>query len=111
MSILYTDNDLDKILSSLANMKRRGIVHTLSLQPATIKELATLYDLSLPSIDKHITNLIGSNLIVRKKSGRTNFVALNQNTLGIAKKWIMQYETSWGNPNATLENYVSRMKQ
>jgi DNA-binding transcriptional ArsR family regulator len=107
----YDSLELDTVLDALANQKRRGIVHDLSLQPATVGQLARRYDLSLPAIHKHIRTLERAELIVRKKAGRTNFVALNQNTLGLAQRWIMQYKTEWGNVDATLENYISRMQE
>jgi len=111
MIITYDSPQLDTVLDALANQKRRGIVHDLSLQPATVGQLAEHHDLSLPAIHKHIRTLENAELIVRKKAGRTNFVALNPGTLGLAQNWIMQYQTKWGNVNATLENYISRMQE
>lgn len=111
MNIPYDSPQLNNTLSALANSKRRSIVHELSLHPSTVAQLAKGNDLSLPAIHKHIRVLEKTNLILRKKAGRTNFVALNQNTLGITQKWIMQYQTGWGNGSASLENYISRMKK
>lgn len=111
MNIAYDSPQLDIVLGALANQKRRGILHDLSLQPATVGQLARHNDLSLPAIHKHIRCLEEAELIIRKKNGRTNFVALNQATMGIAQQWIMQYKTGWGNKSATLENYISRMRE
>ena len=111
MTTQYDDPHLDLILGSLANMTRREIIHDLSLRPYSIKQLANAHNLSLPAIDKHITNLEKSELIIRKKSGRTNFLAVNQMTLGMAKNYLNQYKTEWGDIHASLENYIARMKQ
>ncbi len=111
MNIPYDSPQLDTILDSLANQKRRGIIHDLSLHPLTVSQLARYHQLSLPAIHKHIRNLENAELIYRKKAGRTNFVSLNNSTLGLAKKWITQYQTEWGGEKATLENYISRMKE
>jgi DNA-binding transcriptional ArsR family regulator len=111
MKIPYDSPQLDIVLDALANQKRRGIIHELSLCPATVKQLAEHHDLSLPAIHKHIRILEEAQLIIRRKSGRTNFVALNQRTLKTAQDWLLQYQTHWGNPNATLENYISRMQE
>ena len=111
MNIPYDSPTLDAVLDALANHKRRGIVHDLSLQPATVGQLARQYGLSLPAIHKHIRILENAGLIVRKKAGRTNFVALNPATLGLAQRWILQYNTEWGNADASLENYISRMQE
>lgn len=111
MNAPYDSPQLDDILGALASQKRRGIVHDLSLQPNTVGELARRHELSLPAIHKHIRTLEEAKLIIRKKAGRTNFVALNGSTLGLAQSWITQYNVTWGNPQATLDNYISRMKE
>lgn len=98
---------LDTIFSALSHKKRRGIVHELSLHPATVKQLADAHQLSLPAIHKHIRLLEEAQLIRRKKAGRTNFVALNKKSLGTAQDWMMQYQTGWGNDQETLENYIA----
>ena len=110
MNIPYDFPLLDRSLNALANQKRRSIIHELSLHPATVTNLALKNELTLPAIHKHIRILEKADLIVRKKSGRTNFVALNQDTLGVTQKWIMQYQTWWGSGAASLENYISRMQ-
>lgn len=102
---------LDTVLAALANPKRRAIIHELSLQPATIGQLARHHGLSLPAIHKHIRTLEEAELIIRRKAGRTNFVALNAGALDTAQNWISQYHTTWGNAQASLENYISRMQE
>jgi DNA-binding transcriptional ArsR family regulator len=111
MIVPYDSPQLDAVLGALANQKRRGIIHELSFHPATIGQLASYQKLSLPAIHKHIRSLEAAKLITRKKSGRVNFVTLDGNTLGLAKTWISQYQTEWGNNQATLENYIARMKE
>ena|ERR1700722_13611211 len=110
MNIPYDSPRLDTVLDALANQKRRGIVHDLSFQPTTVGQLARNHELTLPAIHKHIRTLENAKLIIRRKAGRTNFVALNSNTLGLAQSWISQYHVTWGDPQATLENYISRMQ-
>ena len=111
MIIPNNSSQLDIVLEALANQKRRAIIHDLSLHPDTIGQLARHHKLSLPAIHKHIRSLEEAKLIIRKKAGRTNFVALNQNTLSIVRDWILQYQTGWGNSKASLENYISRMQE
>ncbi|HEY5267828.1 MAG TPA: winged helix-turn-helix domain-containing protein [Candidatus Saccharimonadales bacterium] len=111
MNILYNSSQLDTILDALANKKRRHIIHILALNPGTISYLGLHTELSLPAIHKHMRILERADLIIRKKSGRTNFVALNSKTLGLVQNWIGQYKTNWGNPEASLSNYISRMQE
>lgn len=101
---------LDDIFAALAHAKRRAILHDLSFRPATVKQLATVHDLSLPAIHKHLRTLEEAGLIVRQKSGRTNFVALHKTTLRSVQAWINQYRTEWGNDKETLENYIAGLQ-
>ena len=111
MNIPYDSPLLDSVLVALANQKRRGILHELSLKPTSLSHLARDFELSLPAIHKHIRILESADLITRKKSGRTNFLALNPKTLGLAQSWIGQYKTGWGSADASLTNYIARMQE
>ena len=103
-------DELDQIFEALANDHRRSIIYTLGLNPRSISQLAVQEKLSLPAIHKHIRVLESSNLVRRKKSGRTNFLALNKATLKVLQDWLAQYHTHWGNQEETLENYVAGIK-
>jgi DNA-binding transcriptional ArsR family regulator len=111
MNIPYDSPQLDAILDALANQKRRSIIHNLALHPNTVSGLARTHELTLPAIHKHIRILENANLIIRKKSGRTNFIVLDNKTLGLCQMWLSQYRTEWGSAQATLENYISRMQE
>ena len=99
-------HDLDRIFEALANKHRREIIYILSLQPCSISKLASMRNLSLPAIHKHIVILEKGGLILRKKIGQTNFLTLNRAALQGLQEWVMQYQTYWGNDEATLENYA-----
>ena len=97
---------LDELFGALANAKRRDMLHLLALHPATVKQLADRHGLSLPAMHKHIQVLEEAKLILRKKVGRTNFIALNRSSLKLVQTWAMQYRTDWGNDQESLENYI-----
>ena len=106
MTQTQTHQDLDPVFEALASKHRREIIYALSLQPCSISKLAAMRDLSLPAIHKHIAILEKGNLILRKKIGQTNFLTLNRTALRGLQDWVMQYQTYWGNDEATLENYA-----
>ncbi len=106
-----TSSQLDNTFAALAHNKRRGMLHTLSFRPATVKQLADEQKLSLPAMHKHIQSLEDAKLIHRRKVGRTNFVALNKKTLKEAQDWLAQYHTDWGNDKESLENYITSMEK
>ncbi len=63
--------------------------------------------MSLPAIHRHIGLLEESGLVVRKKKGRVNFLALNYGSIKLLQQWAAQYHTYWSSPYQTLENYLS----
>jgi len=111
MKKIYKSQDLDNVFEALANKHRREIIYVLSLQPCSISQLASMRSLSLPAIHKHIKVLAIADLILRKKIGRTNFLALNRKSLGGLQDWLMQYHTYWGSDEETLENYAQYLSR
>jgi DNA-binding transcriptional ArsR family regulator len=106
MTKTHNPQDLDNVFEALANKHRREIIYVLSLQPCSISQLASMRNLSLPAIHKHIEILEKGGMIIRKKIGQTNFLALNRKSLRGLQDWVMQYHTYWGNDEETLENYA-----
>ena len=106
-----TPQNLDKVFEALANKHRREMVYALGLQPHSISQLASMRNLSLPAIHKHIKLLENAELIIRKKTGQTNFLSLNRQSLRGLQEWTMQYHPYWGNNEETLENYAEQLKE
>jgi DNA-binding transcriptional ArsR family regulator len=106
MSARIATPDLNLVFDALANEHRREIIFTLSLQPASITQLASLRDLSLPAISKHVKVLESARLISRKKSGRVNFLTLNRASLRGVQSWLSQFHAYWDSGSETLENYA-----
>src|SRR3989344_7240287 len=106
MFIPHNPQDLDSIFDALANKHRREIIYVLGLQPYSISQLASMRDLSLPAIHKHIKILKNAGLIKAKKIGRTKFLTLNRQSLRGLQDWLMQYHAYWGSSDETLENYA-----
>lgn len=107
----YNPHELNNVFEALANEHRREIVYILSLQPASIGQLASMRGLSLPAIHKHIAVLEKGGMVIRKKLGRTNFLALNRNSLRVLQDWLSQYHAYWGSNEETLENYAAYLKK
>lgn len=82
------------------------MIHMLSLQPHSISQLATARGLSLPAIHKHIKILEHAGVVRRRKTGRTNFLTLNRESLQVLQQWVMQFHAYWGADEETLENYT-----
>jgi DNA-binding transcriptional ArsR family regulator len=104
-----TDERLDQIFDALANPHRRDIIRFLGLQPAAISELARQRGLSLPAINKHIGILERSGLVERRKIGRTTYLTLRRQPLGLLQGWVEQFHPYWGHDDASYENYFDHL--
>jgi DNA-binding transcriptional ArsR family regulator len=111
MTTTYNQQELDRVFEALANEHRREIIYTLSLHPASIGQLALMRGLSLPAIHKHIKILEKGGMVIRRKIGRTNFLALNRNSLLVLQDWLSQYHAYWGTNEETLENYSEYLQK
>lgn len=104
-------NDLNPVFDALANEHRREVIYALAIQPRSISELATMRNLSLPAIHKHIRVLEDAAMISRRKVGRTNFLALQRAPLRLLQKWVEQFHPYWGTEAESLETYVAYLSK
>ena len=106
---MSADLGLDDVFEALANTHRRAVMHALSLRPHSISQLASIQGLSLPAIHKHIRVLEEAGMVIRKKAGRTNFLALNRKPLRDLQEWVGGFNPYWGSEKETLENYARHL--
>ncbi len=104
------EKNLNLLFDALANEHRREIIYHLSLQPASISDLAAARDLSLQAIHKHINLLVEAGMVSRKKSGRTTFLTLNRASMREIQSWINQFQAHWDGASETLENYAQTIE-
>lgn len=110
MKVSVNPAKLDLLFNALSNMHRREIVFLLSLQPASITDLAAWRNLSLQAIHKHINALEDAGMVLRVKSGRTTFLTLDRGSLRGLQEWINQFQTHWDGGSETLENYAQTVE-
>ncbi len=67
---------LDATFHALANPTRRAVVERLGRGPATVSELAELFDMILPSFMQHLRVLEESGLVFSQKQGRVYTVQI-----------------------------------
>jgi DNA-binding transcriptional ArsR family regulator len=100
-----SDAGLDSVFAALGNAHRRRIVDILSLQPASIQQIAQQVEMSLTAINRHINVLEEAGLVIRRKAGRVNFLSISRSTMRRVQYWALQYNAMWGTDDETLENY------
>ncbi len=86
---------LDDVFYALSDPTRREILGRLAAGEATVKELATPFDMSLPAVSKHLKVLERAGLLVRQVDGRTHRMRLQPDGLKTASEWVDHYKRFW----------------
>ena len=72
---------LDLVFEALASRPRREILAYLSAQPLTTSELAQRFDMTAPSISRHLTVLENAGLVVSERRGQFVYYNLIRDNL------------------------------
>jgi DNA-binding transcriptional ArsR family regulator len=82
-------------LAALADPTRRAILARLSQGEATVNELAEPFDISLPSISRHLKVLEGAGLITRGRQAQWRPCRLETRPLKEVDGWLERYRAFW----------------
>jgi DNA-binding transcriptional ArsR family regulator len=97
MAIQYT-NSLDRTFHALGDESRRKILAMIShKQRCTAGQLVDIFNVSQPTVSKHLKVLETAGLIVRHIEGRHHFFDLGVDGLKEADNWISRHLTFWEN--------------
>jgi DNA-binding transcriptional ArsR family regulator len=81
--------------AALAHPIRRRIVERLSGGSATVGEVTRDFDVSKPTISRHLRMLEDAGVVSRVIDGRNHRLALEPKTLAATAKWIDDQRTRW----------------
>lgn len=98
---------LDRVFHALGDPTRREMVERLSRGPATVKQLAEPYAMSLPAVLQHLKVLEASGLVTSEKVGRVRTCRIERVVLGNAGDWIAQRQASWERCFDALADYLA----
>ena len=102
----YSVATLDLTFSALSDSTRRAILARLATGEATISELASPFEMSLPAISKHIRVLEKAGLLTRRKRGREHHCRLSPVALHAAADWLAYYRRFWEQRLDDLADYL-----
>jgi DNA-binding transcriptional ArsR family regulator len=97
---------LSAVFLALADPTRRAVIARLGQGPASVSELATPFDMGLPSFMKHIRLLESSGMIRTKKAGRTRTCVIDGPGLSNAEGWLAEQRRIWEAQADRLEAFV-----
>ena len=86
---------IDATFAALADPTRRAILARLATGEATVSELAEPFNISQPSISKHLKVLERAGLISRGRAAQTRPCRLEPKPLQQAAHWIESYRHLW----------------
>jgi DNA-binding transcriptional ArsR family regulator len=90
-----SDAEVDRIFRALADATRRDIIRRTLVEPSTVSELASTYDMSFAAVQKHISVLEEARLVTKQPNGRERIVRGNPTTIHRAQQLLDQYEQLW----------------
>ncbi len=89
------DDSLSLTFAALADPTRRAMLARLAQGPATVKELAEPFAISLPAISKHLKVLEHAGLIERGREAQWRPARLQAGPLKDASQWLESYRQNW----------------
>jgi DNA-binding transcriptional ArsR family regulator len=99
-------DQLDMTFQALADRTRRAILARLAEGEATVNELAAPFDMSQPSISRHLKVLETAGLIERGANAQFRPRRLKPETLKEAAVWVDQFRELWADSFDRLDDYL-----
>jgi DNA-binding transcriptional ArsR family regulator len=101
---------LDRVFGALADSTRRAILARLADGEATVNELVEPFDLSQPTISKHLKVLEHAGLVTRGREAQYRPVRINAAPLERVARWIGDYRRCWEESLDQLEVFVKQLQ-
>jgi len=104
---MTTSSDtLNQAFAALADPTRRAIVARLASGEATVNELAAPFNMSQPSISKHLKVLERAGLISRGRAAQTRPCRLEAAPLRQVASWVALYRDIWETSFDKLDTFL-----
>ena len=88
-------DQLSSMFAALADPTRRAILARLSKSEATVNELAEPFDMTQPSISKHLKVLESAGFISRGRAAQTRPCRLEAGSMKEVARWLEAYRHLW----------------
>ena len=101
---------LNSTFAALADPTRRAILARIATGEATVTEVASPFDLSLPAISKHLKVLQRAGLIEQGRQAQWRPVRLKPERLRDVADWVDQYRRHWEASLDRLDDYLRELQ-
>ena len=96
--------------AALSDPTRRAILTRLTKGEATVNELAKPFEMSLPSISRHINVLERAGLISRARDAQWRPCKIEVKALREVDEWIETYRRMWEERLDRLDGYLTELQ-
>src|SRR5262252_8719374 len=110
MPTAVDDDLLSETFAALASSTRRAILARLAKGAATVNELAEPFDMTLPTISKHIKVLERAGLVVRGQRAQYRPCALDPAPLEEVSAWAERYRPVWEARFDRMDDYLKQLQ-
>jgi DNA-binding transcriptional ArsR family regulator len=101
---------LDRTFIALADPGRRTLVETLSLGPASVRQLAGVARMRLPSALKHLRVLEDGGIVVSRKAGRIRTYSMVPGAFEAIRAWVSLREALMNTAFDRLESLIDQVE-
>jgi DNA-binding transcriptional ArsR family regulator len=108
--MVMDEDRLSETFAALASATRRAILARLARGAATVNELAEPFEMTLPSISKHIKVLERAGLVVRGHAAQYRPCALDPAPLEEVVTWAGQYRPVWEARFDRMDDYLAQLR-
>lgn len=102
---------LSALFAALADPTRRAILARLAEGEASVGELAAPFDLSLPTVSRHIKVLQAANLVTLQRDAQWRRCRLNPQALRAADDWLARYRSFWHERFDALAEFIEQLNR
>jgi DNA-binding transcriptional ArsR family regulator len=101
----------DEVFHALSNSNRRKVLERLSVGPATVSELASSFDMQLPSFVQQLSILEKSRLVTSVKHGRVRTYQIDVERFRVVEDWLTDRRREWETRLDRFDQYVLKLKE
>jgi len=104
-------DQLSTTFAALADPTRRAILARLAKGQASVTEIAEPFDMTLPTISKHLKVLEHAGLIARGREAQWRPCRLDAGPLKDVDEWLERYRRFWEQSFDRLESYLQELQR
>ena len=106
-----TSDPLDRTFAALSDPTRRAILFRLAAGEATVSELMAPFELSQPTISKHLKVLEEAGLIEQGRDAQRRPRRLTQSAMKDVEAWVAAFHRQWDRRLDNLAAHLAKMPQ